>query len=253
MNIYWGLTLDSKSNLYMVIGGRQAGTTFSQIVNLDGNGPNIQLGGTLRLAFANGFQSQVTSSDVFTLISGSTALGGQFTNVASGNRLQTTDGSGSFLVNYSGTNLTISAFVPTPRSPLTFSQWEAKYPNLTDPLPNDIPEHDGITTLLKYLSNINPSQAMSATDKAALPTVGIDTTTIPGIPYLSLTYRQYASETGITINVQTSTDLETWTTVTPDISQQVGTEATTQDPIMEVGVKMNGVPKLFIRLNVTMP
>lgn len=136
---------------------------------------------------------------------------------------------------------------------LTFSQWEAKYPALTDLLPNDTPQEDGVPTLLKYLYDIDPSQPMPATDRTALPVVGIDNMTTPGTPYLSLTYRQYAWVTGITVNVQTSTDLQSWTTLTPDISRQVGTDANTRDPIMEVGVKTNGVPKLFLRLNVTMP
>jgi len=92
---------------------------------------------------------------------------------------------------------------------------------------------------------------MSSTDRAALPAVAI--TTSGGVNYLTLTYRQNPLETGITVNVQTSTELMTWTTVTPDISQQVGTDANTGDPVMEVGIKTNGVPKLFIRLNVTMP
>jgi len=152
--------------------------------------------------------------------------------------------------NYGGTTTVNLPFTATP---LNFSQWEAQYPSLTDLQPNDTPENDGVTTLLKFLFNINPSQPMSATDRAALPVLSIDTTTTPGTPYLSLTYRQHSLVTGITVNVQTSTDLITWTTVTPDISQQVGTDANTGDPIMEVCVKTNGMPRLFIRLNVTQP
>jgi hypothetical protein len=116
----------------------------------------------------------------------------------------------------------------------------------------DTPENDGVTNLLKYLCDINPSRPMTAADRAALPIVGM--TTVNGTTYLTLTYRQYAMETGITINVQTSADLQTWTTVNPpDLSQQVGTDGTTGDPIMEVGVAVNGTKKQFIRLNVTQP
>jgi hypothetical protein len=94
---------------------------------------------------------------------------------------------------------------------------------------------------------------MSASDRAALPTVGVDTTTKPGTEYLTLTYRKNAFLTGITINVQTSSNLQTWTTVSPpDLSQQVGTDSNTHDPIMEVGVKTTGT-RQFIRLNVTSP
>ena len=115
-----------------------------------------------------------------------------------------------------------------------------------------MPQNDGVPNLLKYLYNINPTGPMSATDRAALPTVGMTTT--GGVDYLTLSFRQYALKTGITINVQTSSNLQTWTTVSPlDISQQLGTDSTTGDPIMEVGVKLTGATKQFIRLNVTQP
>jgi hypothetical protein len=118
--------------------------------------------------------------------------------------------------------------------------------------PTANPQHDGVPNLLKYLYDINPSGPMSTTDRAALPQVGV--TSISGTDYLTVTYRQYALETGITINLQTSSDLSSWTTAKPpDLSQQVGVDSATSDPIMEVGVKTNGVPKLFIRLNVTIP
>jgi len=118
--------------------------------------------------------------------------------------------------------------------------------------PTDTPENDGVPNLLKYLYDIDPSVAMSTVDRAALPTVG--TTTNGGIGYLTLTYRQYALSTGITVNVQTSPDLKNWTTVNPpNLSQQIGTDPITGDPIIEVGVLANGTNKQFIRLNVTMP
>jgi hypothetical protein len=116
------------------------------------------------------------------------------------------------------------------------------------------PQNDGIPNLLKYLYDIDPSGPMSATDRAALPTVGTDTTTTPHTEYLTLTYRQYALETGIMINVQSSTNLQAWTTVTPDLSRQIGNDPSTGDPIMEVGVIVpTNVTKQFIRLDVTQP
>jgi hypothetical protein len=41
------------------------------------------------------------------------AITGHFTNVANGARLSTSDGSGSFVVNYSGSALVLSNFLPT--------------------------------------------------------------------------------------------------------------------------------------------
>ncbi len=123
--------------------------------------------------------------------------------------------------------------------------------------PTAIPKSDGIPNLMKYLFDIDPSVTMSATDRAALPASHLDNTTTPGTAYLALTYRQNALKTGITVNVQTSSDMQNWTTlsasdVPPDLlSQQVGTDSTTGDPIMEVGVVVSSsTAKQFIRLNV---
>jgi NADPH2 dehydrogenase len=67
-------------------------------------------------------------------------------------------------------------------------------------------------------------------------------------------YRQYFAGTGITLNVQTSPDLQAWKTVTPDYSKQVGTDSNTRDPIKEVGIIVpKGTTSQFIRLNVTSP
>jgi hypothetical protein len=97
---------------------------------------------------------------------------------------------------------------------------------------------------------------MSSTDTAALPVAGM--TTISGTQYLTLTYRQYAFATGITVNVQTSPDLQNWTTLNPNQApppytlQQVSTDSNTGDPIMQVQVPFTG-SREFIRLNVTQP
>ena len=53
--------------------------------------------------------------------------------------------------------------------------------------------------------------------------------------------------------MQTSPDLQTWTTVTPSISKQTGTDPNTNDPIIEDEVNTNGQYAEFIRLNVTQP
>jgi hypothetical protein len=137
---------------------------------------------------------------------------------------------------------------------MTFSQWETSY-NISSG-PTATPENDGVPNLLKYLYDINPTVPMTETDRAALPTLGMTTTF--GIANLTLTYRQYASQTGINVQVQTSPDLQTWTTVTLTstpiayIVQKIGTDSNTGDPIMQVTVPYTG-SKEFIRLNVTQP
>jgi uncharacterized repeat protein (TIGR03803 family) len=132
-----------------------------------------------------------------------------------------------------------------------FSLWVTAHSVSSDPTATS---SDGVPNLLKYLYNINPTAPISAADRAMLPTPAMDTTTTPGTTYLALTYRQYALATRVTVHVQTSSDLQTWTTVDPpDVCRQVGKDGTTGDPIMEIGVIANGSSGQFIRLNVTSP
>ncbi|HUC85103.1 MAG TPA: putative Ig domain-containing protein, partial [Candidatus Acidoferrales bacterium] len=149
-------------------------------------------------------------------------------------------------------NFSITVYEP-------YSQWADLYFNsyqLANPAisgPTATPQSDGVSNLLKYLFDINPSEPMTADDYAALPISGLDTTTTPGITYLTLTYRQNQPITGVTVNIQTSPDMENWTTVTPDITQNVGTDPVTGDPMVEVEVNTADANAEFIRLNVTMP
>ena len=113
-----------------------------------------------------------------------------------------------------------------------------------------MPESDGVTNLYKYFFDINPSQTMSITDRSALPVAG--TTTVAGVPYLTLTYRENLTASGLTVTVQTSPDLVNWTTLVNPTTTQTGTDANTGDPIMQVQVPASGT-KEFIQLNVTSP
>jgi hypothetical protein len=139
----------------------------------------------------------------------------------------------------------------------TFADWEDSY-HITDS-PISTPQHDGVPTLFKYLYNINPTRAMDDADRAALPVVGM--TTSGGLTYLTLTYRQFAGQTGLTIQLQTCSDLKSWVPIVqpgqpatpPPFSQQLGTDSETGDPIMEVGALANGLKTQFIRLSVSLP
>lgn len=139
----------------------------------------------------------------------------------------------------------------------TFNSWASAHfttDQLNDPTfsgPLSIPEKDGVPNLLKYLFDINPTTPMSAADRAALPVVG--TTTYLETPCLTLTYRQNPLVSGLTVNVQTSSNLQTWQTVTPTFTQSAGVDSGTGDPLVEVGVSVTNPTKQFIRLNVTSP
>jgi hypothetical protein len=135
---------------------------------------------------------------------------------------------------------------------MNLGTWESTY-NVT-PGAAGTPQGDGVPNIVKFFDDINPTRPMTAADRAALPAMGL--TTINGVSYLTLTYRQNPLESGLQVNVQSSTTLvpvnqtPAWTMVSPpDFSQQVGTDAATGDPIMEVGVKTGSSTKQYIRLN----
>lgn len=88
--------LSVPSTLGFEIGGIGQGTSYDSLTVAG----NIALAGDLEITFENGFESLINSSEQFTVLTG--ALSGSFDNVLSGGRLETTDGFGSFQVNYGG-------------------------------------------------------------------------------------------------------------------------------------------------------
>ena len=138
----------------------------------------------------------------------------------------------------------------------SYTAWEAQYfsttqqsaPTVSGPLA--APQGDGVSNLLKYAFNINPARPMTAADRAALPVGG--TASDSGTHYMTLTYRRYALLTGVSVDVQTSQDLVTWTTVANPIVLSSGSDPVTGDPITQVGVPFTG-SREFIRLGVAQP
>jgi hypothetical protein len=140
----------------------------------------------------------------------------------------------------------------------SYSTWATAHftpAQLQDPTysgPTATPQNDGVSNLLKYLFDIAPSHFLNPADRAAMPQVATETDN--GVNYLTLTYRANPTASGLTVNVQTSTDLVNWQTASPpDLNQNVGTDGVTGDPIVKVGVITSGASKEFIRLNVTTP
>ena len=115
LTVNGAVTLLSSSKLTFQLGGLTQGSQYG-FVNANGS---VALNGNLVVSFVNGFQA--TNNNNFTVLS-STALSGAFTNVASGNRIVTSDNAGTFLVTYNGTNVVLSNFIPgvlAPSSPET--------------------------------------------------------------------------------------------------------------------------------------
>jgi len=148
--------------------------------------------------------------------------------------------------NYASAPGVTQSFQVTGGTP--FSAWDGGLGAASGPTATS--ESDGVPNLMKYLFNINPSGEMTAADRAALPAVGI--VYIGSTSYLTLTYRQYALQTGITVNVQTSSDLQNWQTEANPTIAEIGLDSVTNDPIMQVTVPAYAGAQ-FIRLNVTSP
>jgi fibronectin type 3 domain-containing protein len=174
-------------------------------------------------------------------------------NASTGVLSGTPPSAGNYTVTVSATNgngtgsaiLTIN--VATVTTAKTFAQWAATYglaanTSLTT-------EGDGVPILLKYLCDINPNVPMSAQDRDKLPVQGSNSTTTPGTLYLTLTFNQSSTVTGISTHLQTSPDLKNWSTVKPDLTQQTPANG---DVTVVYGMKVGGANQ-FLRLNVTQP
>jgi hypothetical protein len=96
------LALSSHSHLHFSVGGTTQGSTYDYIP-VSGI---VTLGGDLDVAL----NFTPANTDTFTVLASSSPITGRFDNVVSGGRLNTTGMDGSFIVNYSGNNLTLSGF-----------------------------------------------------------------------------------------------------------------------------------------------
>jgi T5SS/PEP-CTERM-associated repeat protein len=87
-------TQQSAATLAIEIGGPTATTQYDNVA-VSGN---TTLGGTLELSLINGFIP--TAANTFTVLASTGTLTSSFANVANAERLLTTDGLGTFIVNY---------------------------------------------------------------------------------------------------------------------------------------------------------
>jgi T5SS/PEP-CTERM-associated repeat protein len=103
------------ARLEIEIGGTAQAFQYD-VVSVTGN---VALGGNLQLEMLDGFIP--TAANRFTILDATGSITGTFANVASGQRLSTSDGLGSFIVNYgpgspfSPNNIVLSSFLTTLR------------------------------------------------------------------------------------------------------------------------------------------
>jgi hypothetical protein len=95
LTIEGALAMGSASEMEIELAGTVRGSGYDAL-NVSGT---VSLNGTLSIHFSNGFQNTVNETDVFMLLESPT-INGLFSNVGDGERLTTSDGFGSFLIDY---------------------------------------------------------------------------------------------------------------------------------------------------------
>ena len=150
VTINGSLILMDTAELEMQIGGTTAGEGYDQIQhvtptpasrsaavsNASAATVGVVLDGALKVSLINGFAQTITPQDTFSILVSDQTLSGAFNNVASGGRLQTTDGSGNFLVTYAGQNSVVltqfqSGALPSPTPTATPSATATPNPTAT--------------------------------------------------------------------------------------------------------------------------
>lgn len=116
LSITGNLSLLSTSQLMFDLGGTSQGVTYDFL----SVGGTASLNGTLALKFTNNFQSTILPGSSFTLLTAS-SLTGTFSNALNNSRLITSDGFGSFLVNYTGTSVNLSNYLQAVPEPSTWA------------------------------------------------------------------------------------------------------------------------------------
>ncbi|NNC89810.1 MAG: hypothetical protein HKN82_15240, partial [Akkermansiaceae bacterium] len=98
------------SNLLIELGGAAQGTEYDFLLGADA----ISLGGDLSVSFLGGYEDLVGAGDTFTVLTADGGLTGTFEALPDGSLLDTTDGFGTFTVNYINDSVVLSGFVRIP-------------------------------------------------------------------------------------------------------------------------------------------
>jgi hypothetical protein len=194
------LALGAGSKLQVEI----AGTTHDQVTQNTGTG-GVTLGGLLEISTIDDFDDQVQYSSTWEILASSLPLNGAFANVASGARLNTADGKGSFQVDYgpgsaAPNKVVLSNYIAV-NAPQTYAQWIATQDVAPEDGENDDPNGDGIGNLEAYFRGI----AASGTTKPGGLNAGLSEGN------LVITIRSPRTVTGIDLTSKVGTSLDSWT------------------------------------------
>ena len=127
----------SGSLLNFQLGGTTPGGGANNYDSINVTGVTA-LGGGLGIFFKNGFETSISASNVFTVLTSKGGFTGSFDNAANGFRMDTADYLGTFLVNYKANGITLSNFVPSTRWLGGNGNWTDASHWLSNPMfPND--------------------------------------------------------------------------------------------------------------------
>lgn len=174
------------------------------------------------------------------------AANGTLSTTAALNYLTATSHALTARVTDSG-GLTDEALVTVYVQPTPTTQWRTTYFNstqLADPNvsgPTADPDADGLKNLLEYALGLTPGTADTLSTR-----VTHDLVNISGSNYLRLSIIRNPAATDITLTVEVSSDLITWTTVPTVIETNTSTSLIVRDT-----VPMTSAAKRFMRLKVT--
>ncbi|MBX7209530.1 MAG: putative Ig domain-containing protein [Verrucomicrobiaceae bacterium] len=174
------------------------------------------------------------------------AANGTLSTTAALNYLTATSHALTARVTDSG-GLTDEALVTVYVQPTPTTQWRTTYFNstqLADPNisgPTADPDADGLKNLLEYALGLTPGTADTLSTR-----VTHDLVNISGSNYLRLSITRNPAATDITLTVEVSSDLTTWTAVPTVIETNTSTSLIVRDI-----VPMTSAAKRFMRLKVT--
>ena len=247
------------------VGGLKQGVLYD-FLRHSGTTP-VTLAGSLAVQFANGYDQCTYGDDTFVLFTSNEVLGGAFANVAPGGRLVTSDGLGSFKVNYGPGSIfdpksvVLSDYSSAASGP-ALGQFAAWITSMGLPTGQsgveDDPDHDGLTNAVEYALGLHPMQVQALSASSA-PIGMISTTAPPTFEFRFRMVHPHPQDLGLTI--EASSDLKgPWERIAWKSSSSgwcgdtavQGPPSAGQTPVDITDIQaVTASPRRFLRLRVT--